>query len=377
MKDLPVTRNFSALFLNNVPLMDVRAPVEFNKGAFPGAVNIPLLDDVQRQQIGLMYKQNGQDAAIALGNQLATPAVREARLSAWSHFIKANPDAVLYCFRGGLRSQITQQWLAANGVCVPRVTGGYKALRTFLIQVLEDFCSGSQAVVIAGKTGCGKTDLLKLLPRHIDLEGAAKHRGSAFGHTVQVQPSPIDFENIISVDILKYTADAGSGNAGNSIHRGADKTWQVFIEDESHLIGRLKLPMSLYALIRSSPIIILEEAMPARVERILRDYIVRQRQDFALQYGDSAAQRFAGFVLGNLDRIERRLGTERHRRIQAEWREALMQLESSGEVDAFRPGVEFLLSSYYDPMYEHQLQRLVRPVLFKGDAATILHWLSR
>ena len=60
------TDNFAELFLNDVPMMDARAPVEFTKGAFPGVVNLPLMNDLERQKVGTCYKQQGQQAAIEL-----------------------------------------------------------------------------------------------------------------------------------------------------------------------------------------------------------------------------------------------------------------------------------------------------------------------
>ena len=39
--------DYLSIFLSDTPLMDVRAPVEFSKGSFPQASNVPLLDDEQ------------------------------------------------------------------------------------------------------------------------------------------------------------------------------------------------------------------------------------------------------------------------------------------------------------------------------------------
>ena len=362
MNDLPVTRDYAALFLGDVPLMDVRAPVEFLRGAFPNAGNVPLLDDQQRQRIGIIYKERGQDAAIALGHQLATVEVRAARLSAWREFMARHPGAVLYCFRGGLRSQISQQWLAEAGIRVPRVEGGYKALRHFLQETLHAACTSMQAVVIAGRTGCGKTDLLRSLPRHLDLEGLARHRGSAFGQMVDAQPTPIDFENAVAIGLLRLRDRAPSAS--------------VLLEDESHLIGRLHLPLAMLGLIRRSPLVILEATLEERVERILRDYILAQREAFQLRFGEKGAERFAAFVLDGLDRIERRLGGERHRRIREQWLRALRALEADGCAEDFRHGIEMLLTEYYDPMYDYQLQRQDRRVLGHGDADTLRRRLA-
>jgi len=89
-----------------LPLIDLRAPAEFALGAFPGAVNLPLLTDVERAAVGQRYKQCGQQAAIALGEELVSGDVRNARIDAWRNFVTAHPGTLLYCWRGGLRSQI-------------------------------------------------------------------------------------------------------------------------------------------------------------------------------------------------------------------------------------------------------------------------------
>ena len=125
--------DFRHIFLNDVPMMDVRAPIEFAQGAFPGVVNLPLMNNEERQKVGTCYKQRGQEAAIALGHSLVSGETKNGRIAAWAAFAKAHPKGVLYCFRGGLRSQITQQWLQSEaGMAYPRVIGGYKAMRTFL-----------------------------------------------------------------------------------------------------------------------------------------------------------------------------------------------------------------------------------------------------
>ena len=96
------TTDYRELFLNDIPMMDMRAPVEFTKGAFPNAVSLPLMTDIERQKVGTCYKQKGQQAAIELGHQLVSGKVKAARVEAWAAFARANSNGYLYCFRGGL-----------------------------------------------------------------------------------------------------------------------------------------------------------------------------------------------------------------------------------------------------------------------------------
>ena len=206
--DLPAIDDLKQLLVSGVAMLDTRAPVEFELGAFPTSCNLPLMSDDERRVVGTCYKTSGQDAAIELGHKLVSGLVKARRVESWLHFFKQHPEAVLYCFRGGLRSRITQQWLSEHGVGVPRVQGGYKALRRFVLEQLEQLPQCYQALVISGRTGSGKTRFLQHYQQKTDLECLANHRGSAFGPQVTPQPTQIAFENALAVDLA---AEAGQG----------------------------------------------------------------------------------------------------------------------------------------------------------------------
>ena len=89
--------DFHAIATHHRPLIDTRAPVEFAKGSFPGAVNLPLMNDEERAQVGTTYKHQGNAAAVALGHRLVSGEVRAARIEAWAHFIDRYPSAALFC----------------------------------------------------------------------------------------------------------------------------------------------------------------------------------------------------------------------------------------------------------------------------------------
>ena len=125
--------NYRQLFLNDVPMLDVRAPVEFAAGAFPHSDNLPLLNNDERHQIGICYKQHGQQAAIELGQQLVSGATRAERMASWRQWVEQNPNGVLYCFRGGLRSQTVQQWLHDDGIDLALVSGATKRCDAFFL----------------------------------------------------------------------------------------------------------------------------------------------------------------------------------------------------------------------------------------------------
>jgi len=353
-----------ALFLSGVPLMDVRAPVEFEQGAFPGACNLPLLDDAEREQVGTCYKRHGQQAAIALGHQLLSGDHRRSRIEAWARFARKHPDGVLYCFRGGLRSEITQRWLKDEaGIDYPRVAGGYKAMRNFLLDTLRLAATEPGWVVVGGLTGTGKTDLILALDNGVDLEAHANHRGSSFGKRVLPQPPQIDFENRLAVDLLR--------------RRAAGTAWFV-AEDEGRNVGRCRVPEELAQRLRGAPLVWLEDGFEARVERILRDYVVDQRQDFERVHGpEHGFARFAEHLSQGMDGIARRLGGERHQRLSSLLREALVIQAGDGDTAAHREWIAGLLREYYDPMYSYQREQKAGRIVCAGDRNTVLAYLRR
>ena len=355
------TDDYGALFLSDVPMMDVRAPVEFNQGAFPGSTNVPLLDDEQRAAIGKRYKDVGQDEAIELGLKLATPEIRQQRLQQWEAFVRQHPEGYLYCFRGGLRSRTTQAWLKEQGIDYPLIKGGYKAMRSYLLQQLEISQQQIPFVILSGMTGSGKTRVLTQTRLHIDLEGLANHRGSAFGRDVNDhQPAQIDFENRLSISCLR--------------HRHQYPQTAIMLEDEGKMIGRILTPVGFYKKMENSPRIFLERSVSQRVDIIREDYIELNWPQYQQQYGDQAEAEFSRFVLDNLSRIKNRLGGERYQSIHQLFSAALSLLFDRGDSQGFDEGVHLLLEQYYDPMYQYQLKKKPVEIIFSGDEDAILQW---
>ena len=335
-----------------LPLIDLRAPAEFALGAFPGAVNLPLLTDAERAAVGTRYKQCGQQAAIALGEELVSGAARIARIDAWRGFVAAHPGTLLYCWRGGLRSQIAQQWLRDSGIDIGRIAGGYKVLRRTCLRAIEEFCATTPLLVIAGRTGSGKTELLNEFEAAIDLELLVNHRGSAFGSTATAQPTPIAFENRLAIEML-----------------GAMGRPRVIVEDESRTIGRLALPDALHAAMQAAPLVVLEVPRHERARRIHREYIEAPLTD-----GTSATQLRERFC-NALDRIRRRLGGLRHARMR-ELVEAAFDHDPANATPHL-VWIEQLLEWYYDPMYDHQLTAKQGRIVRTGDRAAISAYLQQ
>jgi len=353
------TSDYRAIFLENKPLIDVRSPGEFLKGAFPMACNIPLLIDQERAAVGSCYKHHGQKAAINLGNNLVSGTLREERLNAWMNFVRRHPDGCLYCFRGGLRSSITQQWLSGSEINYPLVKGGYKAMRRFLIGFLDDALTNMEVVLVSGRTGVGKTRVLYNLEQGVDLEGLAKHRGSTFGSLLEPQPSQIDFENSLSIEVLKV-----SNHSKNLL----------FLEDEGKLIGRLSLPDSLRKSMAEAAMVFVEASFDERVETVLQDYIVELGQGYQKLYGLNGANMHRDRLLEDLLRIRRRLGGERQKHLSKIMIAGFEEQRSEGCLTRHREWIGELLRTYYDPMYDYQLSLRKGRRLMSGSHSEVLDW---
>ena len=353
--------DYLQLFLDDVPMMDVRAPIEFAKGAFPYSDNIPLLDDQQREQIGIKYKNAGEEKAIELGLKLATPDIREQRLKQWLNFCHRHTQGYLYCFRGGLRSRTTQGWIAEQGVEFPLIKGGYKAMRRFLIDELETSIDQIPFVIVSGLTGSGKTRVLQQIRHHVDLEGIANHRGSAFGRDASdLQPSVIDLENQISIELLKHR------------HRFPGKP--IFLEDEGRCIGRVNMPEILYKKMQKTPRAILEVNIESRIKLISEDYIENAWPQYQVLYGDSAEVEFSRYILENLARIQKRLGGDKYKQVRQCFEAALIQFYKDQDSSGFNEGIQTLLIDYYDPMYRYQLSNKKVETIFQGPEKDYLDW---
>jgi tRNA 2-selenouridine synthase len=321
------------------------------------------MSDTERELVGTCYKNAGQEAAIALGRQLVTEDLQQQRTAAWLAFSKANPEGYLYCFRGGLRSRISQQWMHENGVNYPFIEGGYKAMRRFLIDQLESSIESVPITLISGRTGCGKTRLLTQLTHTIDLEKLANHRGSSFGATGSSQPTLINFENAISTAFLKHRHH----------HSGC-----VYLEDESHLIGSLALPISLKNKMAQAPHIELETPLELRIDYAIEDYIVCLLASYQQQYSyEVAFELLSQRHLQSLSNIRKRLGPERHQQAQTLLTKGLNTHRETQSTKGYRGFIELILSQYYDPMYDYQLSTKGHRGSFKGNSAEVKQYIAQ
>ncbi|MCK8491548.1 tRNA 2-selenouridine(34) synthase MnmH [Spirosoma sp. RP8] len=239
-----------------LPVIDVRSPGEYDHAHIPGAVSIPLFDNEERVQVGTKYKQAGKDAAVLLGLDLVGPKLtgfvkQSKKLNA------QDKEVLVHCWRGGMRSGSFAWLLDTAGLTASTLVGGYKAYRN---AVLSAFSQPRKLVILGGKTGSGKTKILKELAQQgeqvIDLEKLAHHKGSSYGAIGQPrQPTTEQFENSLF-----------------SQWRQLDPNRRIWLEDESRSIGSCFVPMALWQQMRVTPVAFVDVPKAARINRLVSEY---------------------------------------------------------------------------------------------------------
>ena len=254
-------------FIDQYPshlIFDVRSEGEFTHAHVPGAISLPLFNNEERTVVGTAYKKEGKQKAIKLGLDYFGVKMRSI-IEVVEQNTKKNSQQkiIVHCWRGGMRSAGVAWLLDLYGFDVYTIIGGYKAFRKW---TLEQFEKENSFRVLGGYTGSSKTELLKTLGENnepiIDLEGLAHHKGSAFGSLGQPpQPSQEMFENKLALELYKNL-----------------NSQPVWIEDESQRIGSVNIPHSLWKHIRQSPLYFIEVPFEKRLDFILKNYGVFDRE---------------------------------------------------------------------------------------------------
>lgn len=353
---------FCDLFLRNIPFLDVRAEDEFAKGCFPQSTNHPILNNHERHLVGTCYKQKGQQAAIELGHHLVCGKTKISRIQHWCELVAIHPDTHVYCWRGGMRSNLAQQWMHEAGTDIPLIEGGYKALRRYLIELIDTVAHNVHMIRIGGKTGVAKSGLINQTPNSVDLEKHANHRGSSFGQMVSEQPTQSNFEHAFAIDLLHTFG-----------HALQDKT--LFVEDESRNIGSIGIPAAFHDTMRQSQLILVEMPLTFRIQQILKEYVIEMLASFEIRYPENGFELFSHYLHDSLQRIQKRLGLARYKEIAEILTTALQTHVSTGSTQAHEAWIARLLADYYDPMYEYQLSKKEDLVIFRGSYDEVLDWV--
>lgn len=252
---LPIEKFLEQRSMRNAVLFDTRSEKEFEKACIPGAVSLPLLNNEHRHIIGTIYKEKGREAAVLKGFELVGPLFHEKLKTVRD--LAGDKEVFLYCWRGGMRSNIMAWLVRMMGMKVTLLENGYKSYRNW---VLNQFQQPYKILILGGMTGSGKTEVLQKLnaiqEQTIDLEHLACHKGSAFGLLgMPEQPRQEYFENLLAEQLSSVNA--------NEI---------LWLENESRNIGQITIPELLFAQMRIAKVVEMEVSTEERSERILREY---------------------------------------------------------------------------------------------------------
>jgi tRNA 2-selenouridine synthase len=310
------------------PVFDVRSPGEYNHAHIPGAYSLPLFTDEERKVVGTTYKQESREQAIKTGLDFFGLKMKKMVEKAESIVDDresgvVNPRIILvHCWRGGMRSAAVAWLLDLYGFKVYTLIGGYKKFRNY---VLDTFKIPFRFNILGGFTGSGKTELLKSLQEKgekvIDLEGIAKHKGSAFGNIgMPEQPTQEMFENLLAHELRRSMVNS-QRSAENSSHS------PVWLEDESQRIGHVNIPNDLWATMRRSPVFYLDIPFEERLKHIVQEY------------GQLDTER----MIGAIERISQKLGPQHAK-------SAILWLKEGKITESFE-----ILLHYYDKFYFRSL----------------------
>lgn len=310
MKTIPVSEFLKEL--KNETILDVRSPAEFAKGHITKALNLPIVDDEERKIVGIEYKQKGRISAIQLALDIA--ADRVGRYFSQLKSLGLNGKIGIYCWRGGMRSEAMAHLFQTVCQDVIRLQKGYQAYRNY---VLNSFQKHYNLLILSGMTGSGKTQILEMLRQKgeqiIDLEALANHKGSAFGSIGMIaQPTYQQFEND-----LFFNLDS------------LDSNRRLWIEDESQMIGKVKIPDAFFKQMRSAKVIKIIVSKKKRIANLIKEYT---------DFPDDLLQK-------STKKIERRLGGKNTKIVL----EAISQKDYQTAID--------IVLAYYDKTYQYGLAK--------------------
>lgn len=316
-----ISIDFYCQNLEQIPLIDVRSSGEFAKGHIPKASNLELLTNEERADVGTAYKQVSKERAIEIGMEYVKPKLHDFIRK--STAIAPNKKVVIYCWRGGMRSNAFADHLIENGFeTVYVIENGYKAFRNYIQSLFEQ---PLKLHILGGYTGTGKTEILHSLKKKgqqvIDLEELAGHRGSAFGGIdLPPQPTTEQFENNLF-----------------SIVQQLNHRLPIWVEDESRMIGNVSVPAEFYNKMREMPVYFLDIPLEERTKHLVATYASLSHEKLADAIG----------------RIAKKLGYDNAKLAQEE-------LDKRNYIKV----VEITLT-YYDKYYLRGLQKRENSKIFE------------
>ena len=312
-----------ALELQNAIFIDTRTPKEYENDHILGAINLPLLDNQEHHEVGIIYKQISQDKAIEKGMKFYASKIPSIYEAIRNHKEK---NLVIYCARGGMRSGIIANLLDSIGFTVYKIENGYKGFRNYMVKRLSNYQIKPKVVMLYGLTGTGKTEILKKLDNSVDLEGLAQHRGSLMGALGLKPNSQKKFENLL----LKRLEEL------------QDEEY-IFIEGESRRIGDSIIPEFLYKAMLKGIKVNVTRSLDQRAKAMVDEYFLPEHVD-----------EIKKIVM----MFQRVISNKNKEKI----------VESISQRDYFTAS-KMIFEFYYDPLYEHTLNQM--DFVFEIDADDI------
>lgn len=326
--DIKLTDLLNKQEKGNHTLVDVRSPKEFNEATIPGSINIPIFTTEERAEIGTLYKQVSQEAAKNRGLNIFSE-----KLPAFiNEFKKIDTPITVFCWRGGMRSKTAATVLNLMDIHVTRLHGGIKAYRQWVVAELDKEIFEPNLYVLNGYTGSGKTIMLDKLSEKgypvIDLEKMANHRGSIFGQIGLTPNKQKKFESLLVEAMNKY----------------ADEPF-IFIEGESKRIGKVTLPDFFYDKKEASAQLFIDLPFEQRVDIILDEYHPYDNPDL---------------FIDAFNIIKKHIHTP-----------IAVEIEDALQTSDFYTAIKLLLEYYYDPRYDHHVDKYKKNQIVSIKATTV------
>lgn len=297
--------------LDNIVLVDVRSEGEYKNAHIPGAINIPILNDDERREVGTLYDKVSYDLAKIKAVEYASKKLPEL-YQKYLELEKTCDEIVIYCDRGGYRSTVLERTFRALGMHISKLSGGYKSYRRYIMEKLDEYFERIKVLTLYGLTGTHKTYIIRRLEEDgikvLDLEKYANHRGSIFGSVgLKEKLSQKMFDSYI-YEAIKDNPDA-----------------TYITEGESRRIGDIVLHEKLYKKMLKSDKILIEASLDERAKNICEDYLPSENKEE---------------IIKTFEEFKKFISKERY--------EKYTTMLMEGE---YLDLIKDMMKSYYDPKY--------------------------
>jgi tRNA 2-selenouridine synthase len=304
-----ISINDAILELDKSLFIDVRSEKEYNEDHIINSINLPILNNDERRNVGIVFKESKEDA-ITLGIDYYSKKM--PMLTNEIKKIDKNKKIIVYCFRGGKRSKAITQLFELLGFNVYQLEGGYKTYRHFIMDYFENFLPSFKFIVIWGLTGSGKTKMINMLNNSIDIEGYANHRSSLFGKIGLKPNSQKFFESLFFYNLNKLKNEKF-----------------IFVEGESRKIGEDIIPEKIYLHIKKGINVLIKANLEFRKNITANEY-------------------FKDDYIEEIKKIVPLLKQKLSKKVIDEILETI-------EKKDYLKASELLLIKYYDPLYEYTI----------------------